>query len=278
MPEKKCAAAALLVIFCGWCRGAGEFTVFTGSDVTFVANVSDRASEISWQKQDIKIIDLEQGKEPDFYPHYNIQDRVSASLEAKTFTLRNVVPADSGSYKAVLLINGKLQDEFFNLLVLASTDRVCNVSIRNMTKEHIVWLWCLCSSDGAAPSQYEWFNGSQSVSSQQNITVSMQKEPQILKCVASNRVSYSSATITVPRRRERRPHLALIPGVLVPIIIWLAALFTSWKKPEPGSDNQGPKTKAGSRNSVENGDETKNPKNRNVEGGQNPADDEATDM
>ncbi|XP_075188882.1 uncharacterized protein LOC142280667 isoform X2 [Anomaloglossus baeobatrachus] len=195
MPEKKCAAAALLVIFCGWCRGAGEFTVFTGSDVTFVANVSDRASEISWQKQDIKIIDLEQGKEPDFYPHYNIQDRVSASLEAKTFTLRNVVPADSGSYKAVLLINGKLQDEFFNLLVL-----------------------------------------------------------------------------------ERRPHLALIPGVLVPIIIWLAALFTSWKKPEPGSDNQGPKTKAGSRNSVENGDETKNPKNRNVEGGQNPADDEATDM
>ncbi|XP_069616533.1 basement membrane-specific heparan sulfate proteoglycan core protein-like [Ranitomeya imitator] len=197
MAMKFRAVFLLLLSIFSWCRGEEQITKVTGSNVTFRASGDVQPSEITWLKNEIKIMDLEEGKEPDFYGFYNIKDRVDLNLTEKTFILRDVSPEDSGLYKAVLLVNGRITDLFFSLLVL---DPVCKVSVQTMTVWHNVTLSCSCSSDGARPSQYKWRNVSHRVSDQQNLTVSMGKEPQTLWCVASNKVSSSEATVTVPRR------------------------------------------------------------------------------
>ncbi|CAJ0947001.1 unnamed protein product [Ranitomeya imitator] len=189
-------------------RREEQITKVTGSSVTFRASGDVQPSEITWLKNEIKIVDLEEGKKPDFYGFYNIKDRVDLNLTEKTFILRDVSPEDSGLYKAVLLVNGRITDLFSvcwcscsNLLsVTVIPQSVCKVSVQTMTVWHNVTLSCSCSSDGARPSQYKWRNVSHRVSDQQNLTVSMGKEPQTLWCVASNEVSSSEATVTVPRR------------------------------------------------------------------------------
>ncbi|XP_073524844.1 uncharacterized protein [Phyllobates terribilis] len=191
------AVYLLLLSIVSWCRGEEQITGVTGSNVTFRASVNVRPSEINWLKNEIKIVDLEEGKEPDFYRFYNIKERVIVNLAEKTFTLLDVIPGDSGRYKAMLLVDGTYQNLFFSLRVL---DPVCNVSVQNTTVGNNVTLRCFCSSDGAEPVQYEWRNVSHRLSVQQNLTVSMGEKPQTLWCIASNQVSSSNATITVPPR------------------------------------------------------------------------------
>ncbi|XP_069616532.1 uncharacterized protein [Ranitomeya imitator] len=209
----------VLLLLSVWCRGEEQMTKVTGSSVTFRAGGDVQPSEITWLKDETKIVDLEEGKEPDFYGFYNIKDRVDANLTEKTFILRDVTPEDSGLYKAVLLVNGRITDLFFSLRVL---DPVCKVSVQNTNVGNNVTLNCSCSSDGARPSQYKWQNVTHRVSDQQNLTVSMGKEPQTLWCVASNEVSSSEATVTVPRRGpdlDKRPHYPIIAAVLLILIV-----------------------------------------------------------
>ncbi|XP_077155460.1 uncharacterized protein LOC143817877 isoform X2 [Ranitomeya variabilis] len=195
MMALKFSAVFLLLLSIFWCRGEEQITKVTGSSVTFRAGGDVQPSEITWLKNEIKIVDLEEGKEPDFYGFYNIKDRVDLNLMEKIFILQDLTPEDSGLYKAVLLVDGQFRNLFFSLRVL---DPVCKVSVQTMTVRHNVTL--SCSSDGARPSKYEWRNITHRVSDQQNLTVSMGKEPQTLWCVVSNEVSRSNATITVPGR------------------------------------------------------------------------------
>ncbi|XP_077153916.1 uncharacterized protein LOC143816869 [Ranitomeya variabilis] len=209
----------VLLLLSAWCRGQEQITKLSGSSVTFRASGDVQPSEITWLKEEIKIVDLEEGKEPDFYGFYNIKDRVDANLTEKTFILRDVTPEDSGMYKAVLLVDGRITNLFFSLRVL---DPVCKVSVQNTTVGHNVTLSCSCSSDGAQPSQYKWRNVTHHVSDQQDLTISMGKEPQTLLCNASNKVSSSNATVTVPPREPdlvQRSHNYIIPAILVPLIV-----------------------------------------------------------
>ncbi|XP_073407136.1 uncharacterized protein [Dendrobates tinctorius] len=224
MREMKPAAVVLLLLsVCAWCRGEEQITKVSGSVVTFRVNADVRPSEITWLKNENKIVELEEGREPDFYPFYDIKDRVGVNLTEKTFTLQAVTPEDSGAYKAVLLVDDRLLNDFFSLRVL---DPVCNVSIQNTIVGHNVTLSCSCSSGGARPSQYKWQNGI-TESDQQILTVSMGKEPKTLWCVASNEVSSSNATVTVPHQvpdLKERSH-SIIAAVLVILIVFIGLVL-----------------------------------------------------
>ncbi|XP_073524846.1 lymphocyte function-associated antigen 3-like isoform X4 [Phyllobates terribilis] len=228
------AVYLLLLSIVSWCRGEEQITGVTGSNVTFRASVNVRPSEINWLKNEIKIVDLEEGKEPDFYRFYNIKERVIVNLAEKTFTLLDVIPGDSGRYKAMLLVDGTYQNLFFSLRVL---DPVCNVSVQNTTVGNNVTLRCFCSSDGAEPVQYEWRNVSHRLSVQQNLTVSMGEKPQTLWCIASNQVSSSNATITVPPRTPEstgayRSHIIIaVTAITITIIVLITALCYYKKSP-----------------------------------------------
>ncbi|XP_069616527.1 uncharacterized protein [Ranitomeya imitator] len=286
----------VLLLLSVWCRGEEQMTKVTGSSVTFRAGGDVQPSEITWLKDETKIVDLEEGKEPDFYGFYNIKDRVDANLTEKTFILRDVTPEDSGLYKAVLLVNGRITDLFFSLRVL---DPVCKVSVQNTNVGNNVTLNCSCSSDGARPSQYKWQNVTHRVSDQQNLTVSMGKEPQTLWCVASNEVSSSEATVTVPRRGpdlDKRPHYPIIAAVLLILIVlviiglvlkfgFLDGRLLRSCRPErqqvPTTDPEDPEREddvkklgndgAGAQESAENEEELKTQNNRNSEGPQDSA-------
>ncbi|XP_077155461.1 uncharacterized protein LOC143817877 isoform X3 [Ranitomeya variabilis] len=227
------------------CPGEEQITKVTGSSVTFRAGGDVQPSEITWLKNEIKIVDLEEGKEPDFYGFYNIKDRVDLNLMEKIFILQDLTPEDSGLYKAVLLVDGQFRNLFFSLRVL---DPVCKVSVQNTTVGHNVTLSCSCSSDGAQPLQYKWRNvthqvsGQQNltISDQQNLTVSMGKEPQTLWCVASNEVSSSKATITVPPRvpEEKKTgvygshHIIIaVSAITIVIIVLITALYNYKNSP-----------------------------------------------
>ncbi|XP_073524847.1 uncharacterized protein [Phyllobates terribilis] len=284
------AVLLLLLSVCARCRGEEQITGVTGSNVTFRASVIVRPSEINWLKNEIKIVDLEEGKEPDFYRFYNIKERVIVNLAEKTFTLLDVIPGDSGRYKAMLLVDGIFTNIFFSLRVL---DPVCNVSVLNTTVGNNVTLRCSCSSDGAEPAQYEWRNVSHRLSVQQNLTVSMGEKPQTLWCIASNEVSSSNATIIVPPRTpDYHWRLRIFIAVLVTLILIIIVLFVLYKKkllqglcgqdgqrvpttdPEdPENDGQDRKVEkgAGAQDSAKTEEEPKIQNNKNSEGAQDSA-------
>ncbi|XP_069802295.1 uncharacterized protein [Dendropsophus ebraccatus] len=102
------------------CRGEEQVKLLSGSDAVFRADVSDRPSEITWLIGRDKIVDLEQGRLPDFY---RMKERVVADLEKGTLILKVVTPADSGQYRANRLVEGKIFTNDFRLLVFASGKR-----------------------------------------------------------------------------------------------------------------------------------------------------------
>ncbi|XP_066457618.1 uncharacterized protein [Eleutherodactylus coqui] len=192
--ESAAALLLLLGVFCGCC-GLELIDECPGNNVTFTAAASARPLQIHWFKDNSEIVEVKEGRKP-FY--YILQDRVIIDLPQRTLILKNVTPADSGSYRAAVLVGGTLENTNFRLLV----DDLCNVIIYDVTVENKVKLQCICSSPGAAPSEcnwYKWDSGNYYlVSDECRITVRKEEKTQLYKCVACNKVSNKYATFTVP--------------------------------------------------------------------------------
>ncbi|XP_056410571.1 uncharacterized protein LOC130346964 [Hyla sarda] len=164
----------------------------TGSDVTFSTDVSNHPTEITWFRDRSMIVELEEGRPPNFY---RWGDRVITDLQSGTFILKSVTPEDSGEYKVERLVQGHITEEVFTLLV---QDPVCKVEIRNITKENNVTLRCTCP-DQSAPPKYKWVNESEHVVSEDwPLTVQKTNDQQWYGCEAWNDVSRSNATVILP--------------------------------------------------------------------------------
>ncbi|XP_044140245.1 uncharacterized protein LOC122930735 [Bufo gargarizans] len=218
------SGAAVLLFFglVSWSRGQETIKKLSGSNVTFKVDVTAGPTEIAWYQRTDKIVDLEVGSEPFFY---SLKNRTVPDLSKGTLLLMDVSPADSGSYRAQLLIGGSYKNVYFSLQVF---DRVCQVVIRNSTQENNVTLWCTCSAPSAAPpTRYQWSNeSSRSVSDLQKITVQRADKEQLLRCNASNEVSWTDATITVPAKANNgRSHIAAIICAIVGVIIIIIAII-----------------------------------------------------
>ncbi|XP_040278717.1 uncharacterized protein LOC120994316 [Bufo bufo] len=235
------SGAAVLLFFClvSWSRGQETIKKLSGSNVTFKVDVTAGPTEIAWFRGTDKIIDLEVGSEPFFY---SLKERTVPDLSKGTLLLRDVSPADSGPYSARLLIGGSYINVNFRLQVF---DRVCQVVIQNSTQENNVTLSCTCSAPSAAPpTRYQWYNWSgHSVSDLQNITMQKEDKEQLLRCNASNEVSWTNATITVPAKdNDRRSHSAIIYAIvgtiLFILIILLSTIFLCRKRATFSVQNQ----------------------------------------
>ncbi|XP_075710849.1 lymphocyte function-associated antigen 3 isoform X2 [Rhinoderma darwinii] len=232
------ALLLLLGVF-SMCRGEEQFKILTGSNVTFKVPTNVSYSEINWLKNSNKIVDLLQGLPPHFY---TLKNRVIASFNDGTFTLMNVSPDDGGQYRADVVVGGFVLDRYFSLQVY---DHVCKVLVHNTTMEKNVTLTCTCASQSASPSKYEWFNKSHHlVSERQILRVSQQGDPQTFLCSASNEVSQSNASYTVPAARRpenNRTHIVIIISLLL-IAAIIAGVFYRCRKrisqifqPKPGA-------------------------------------------
>ncbi|KAG9466670.1 hypothetical protein GDO78_016303 [Eleutherodactylus coqui] len=220
------AALLLLLGVFGYCQGLELFEVCSGSNVTFTAEASARPLEINWFNGSSKIVEVEEGKDP-FY--YTCQGRCIVNLPERTIIVKNVIPADSGTYRAAVLVGGTLQDTNFGLRV---DDPVCNVTIRNKTVQNNVTLQCVCSSSGAAPAKYEWYKwdsrNDHLVSDKWSITVHKEEKPQLYKCVAFNGACYSSATFTVPPKEPEptsRVHIYVLIAILILALIIIGVIL-----------------------------------------------------
>ncbi|XP_069802288.1 uncharacterized protein [Dendropsophus ebraccatus] len=208
------------------CRGEEQVKLLSGSDAVFRADVSDRPSEITWLIGRDKIVDLEQGRLPDFY---RMKERVVADLEKGTLILKVVTPADSGQYRANRLVEGKIFTNDFRLLVF---DHVCPVVIRNSTTGNNVTLQCKCSDRGAQPSKYEWYNHTSRLSGEESLMVQKGESAQLYRCVASNDLSKSEANVTVPAQTTAsgKRSYGLYGLIILPIIIVFIGLGVLHRK------------------------------------------------
>ncbi|XP_066455310.1 uncharacterized protein [Eleutherodactylus coqui] len=205
--ESAAVLLLLLVVF-GCCRGLEPIKECPGNIVTFTAAASARPLEINWFNYSSKIVEVEEGRDP-FY--YTCQGRCIVDLPQRTLIVKNVSPADSGTYRAAVLVGGTLEDTIFRLLV---DDPVCSVTIGNTTVENNVTLQCVYSCSGAAPAKCKWYKldsgNYRNVSDRCNITVHKEEKTQLYKCVACNEAFNSSATFTVPSKEP--DHVSTSPA------------------------------------------------------------------
>ncbi|XP_075053600.1 uncharacterized protein LOC142139679 isoform X2 [Mixophyes fleayi] len=206
----------LLLLVSVQCRA--QRNELSGDDVTLTAVFTGVPDEITWTLNGNKIVEFNKDSGTYYYQHWS--SRADGDLTGR-LTIRNLSLADSGTFKAEVIIGGEIQPTERSVRVY---DHVCMPIITTHKEGNNVTLGCTCSTPDAT---YEWLNGSRVMSTEQTITVVRHpgdKEENVT-CVVRNLVSKNNQTVplqAVPVNGGSSVRLTV--GLIVPFALVGAGL------------------------------------------------------
>ncbi|XP_048048688.1 SLAM family member 5 isoform X2 [Megalobrama amblycephala] len=164
--------------------------VENGKSLTLNPNIQGTPEDILWTYNGNKVAERDF---TEFQDYGQFRGRSEIEISTGRLTVRNMTSHDSGIYRSVIQINGKLQNSENEVKVIDAVQEpnvTCKLNKLSRT--------LLCSVSSQFKISYEWTGSGSAPQSGQELQISKEEKPDsVYTCTVKNEVSQKSSSFTV---------------------------------------------------------------------------------
>ncbi|XP_077096234.1 lymphocyte function-associated antigen 3 [Siphateles boraxobius] len=204
--------------------------VENGTSLTLKPNIQGKPEDILWTHNGNKVAEHDL---TEFYDYGQFKQRSEIEVSTGQLTVHYMTSRDSGIYRSVIQINGKLQNSPNEVQVIDAVQEpnvTCNLN--NISRA------LFCSVSSQSPVTYEWTGSSSALRFGQELQISREEKPDsVYTCTVKNEVSQRSSSFSLKHCDTDEPQsylniilpvtLSIIAAVIVGIV---AVIFFKRKK------------------------------------------------